>query len=80
MKRLRQLCAATILTILLTNFAWADEGIMHPNYAPTPTPVGKVSSDLDTTCEVVEPDSEESATDLATEITLQLVQSILVLF
>lgn len=80
MKSLRQLCATAALTILLTNIASAEEGVMHPWYVPPPPPhtakmvsTGTASGGLTTT-------SEEPATDLATEIALSLVQSMLALF
>ena len=79
MKRLRQLCAATAFTILLTNIAWADEGVMHPWYVPPPPPTTKIMSSETPTGEL-NTTSEEPATDLATEITVSLIQSILALF
>lgn len=79
MKRLRQLCAATALTILLTNITMADDGVMHPWYVPPPPPATKVVSPESTTGEV-NTTSEGSTIDLATEITLSLVQSVLALF
>jgi hypothetical protein len=80
MKRLRQLCAATALTILLTNVVAADgkEGVMHPWYVPPP-PAEKMIAPETATGEVITT-SEEAAIDLATEITLSLVQSMLALF
>jgi hypothetical protein len=83
MKRLRQLCAATVLTILLANFASADEGIMHPGYMPTPTPTpagaGIMHPGLTANRDVIT-ESEEPTSDLEMEITLYLIQNILVLF
>lgn len=79
MKRLRQLCAAAALTILLTNATLADEGIIHPQYVPPPSPVAKIMS-TDTTNGELTTMCEEPATDLATEITLSLIQSMLALF
>lgn len=81
MKRLRQLCAATALTILLTNVAAAEgEGIMHPWYVPPPPPppAAKTLSPNTGNGELTTM-NEESATDL-TEITLSLIQSMLALF
>jgi hypothetical protein len=83
MKRLRQLCAATVLTVLLTNIASADDGVMHPVYAPTPTPtplnVG-IMHPAFTANDTVATGSEEPATDLEMEITLYFIQNILALF
>jgi len=82
MKRLRQICAATILTILLTTIASADEGIMHPGYmpTPTPTPVEGIMHPGFSDTNGLETLSEEPTTDLETEITLYLIQNILALF
>jgi hypothetical protein len=81
MKRLRQLCAITVLSILLTNVASA-EGIMHPAYVPPPPPptasAGIMHPAL--TSDEGEIKSEEPTTDLATEITLLLIQNMLTLF
>jgi hypothetical protein len=81
MKSLRQLCAATALTILLTNVAAADEGVMHPWYVPPPPPppATKVVSQ-ETPAGELKTTSEEPLTDLATEIALGLVQGMLALF
>jgi hypothetical protein len=81
MKRLRQLCAAIALTILLTNIASAEEGVMHPWYVPPPPPppATKLMSS-ETPNGELKTTSEEPATDLATEITLSLIQSMLALF
>jgi hypothetical protein len=80
MKRLRQLCAAIALTILLTNGVAAEgEGVMHPWYVPPPPPATKLVSSETPTGEL-NTTSEEPATDLATEITLSLIQSMLALF
>lgn len=82
MKRLRQLCAATALTILLTNVAAAEnEGVMHPWYVPPPPPppVNKTLSP-DTANGELTTMSGEPATDSAMEITLSIIQSMLALF
>ena len=83
MNRLRQLCAVTVLTILLTTVASADEGVIHPQYAPPPPPASPTAQAvcLDVTA-TGEADArcEESTIDLATEITLAFIQNILVLF
>lgn len=81
MKRLRQLCAATALTILLTTVAAAEgnEGVMHPWYVPPPPPAEKMTAPQ-TSAGEAHIASEEQAVDLATEITLGLVQSMLALF
>ena len=80
MKRLRQLCAAIALTILLTNIASAEEGVMHPWYVPPPPPPETKLISPNTATGELTTMSEEPATDLATEITLSLIQSMLALF
>jgi hypothetical protein len=81
MKRLRQLFVATILTILLTNLAVA-EGVMQPWYAPPPPPPAatKTMPPQAAAAGEVNTNSEEPAIDLATEITLRLIQSMLAFF
>jgi hypothetical protein len=84
MKRLRQLCAVTVLTIIFTNVASADEGILHPGYMPPPPPPPPASNSgilhPGLTTNQVELKSEEATIDLATEMTLLLIQNMLVLF
>ena len=81
MKRLRQLCAVTVLTILLANVA-AAEGVMHPGYVPPPPPpvTGGTTQPDGTTEEVVVEDNELTTFDLETEITLLLIRNMLALF
>lgn len=81
MKRLRQLCAATALTILLTNVAAAEnEGVMHPWYVPPPPPPATKTLSSDTANGELTTMSEEPAPDSAMEITLSIIQSMLALF
>jgi hypothetical protein len=80
MKRLRQLCAATALTFLLTNIAAAEEGILHPWYVPPPPPAAAKNTSSAAATDEVKTSSEEPAIDLATEVTLRLIQSMLALF
>jgi hypothetical protein len=81
MNRLRQLCAVTVLTILLTTVASADEGVIHPQYAPPPPPATAEVVCLNVTATgEAGARCEEPTIDLATEITLALIQNILVLF
>ena len=82
MKRLRQICAVTVLTILLTNVASAEEGITHPWYVPPPTqsPVNTSTANAGfTPNSAVNTNGEDPIGDLATEITLQLIQNMLAL-
>jgi hypothetical protein len=82
MKRLRQICAVTTLTILLTTVASAEEGILHPWYVPPPTtsPATSTSNAGLTATSAVNTDGAEPTTDLSTEIMLQLIQNMLALF
>lgn len=81
MKRLRQLCAALALTILLTNIASADDGVMHPWYIPPPPPPPATKTLAPNTANgELNTMGEEPATDLAMEITMNLIQSMLALF
>jgi hypothetical protein len=81
MKRLRQLCAAIALTILLTNGVAAEgEGVMHPWYMPPPPPPATKTLSPDTVNGELNTMGEEPATDLAMEITVSLIQSMLALF
>lgn len=81
MKRLRQLCAAIALTILLTNVAAAEnEGVMHPWYVPPPPPPATKTLSPNIANGELTTMSEEPATDSAMEITLSIIQSMLALF
>lgn len=79
MKRLRQLCAVTLLTLSLTNFTLA-EGTMWPGYAPPPPPppVESTSQDFRSTNET-ELEGEEPTLDLETEIMLLVIRNMLAL-
>ena len=81
MKRLRQLCAVIVLTLLLTNVASADEGTMYPGYTPPPpvhTP-GTMYPGIAPPAGV-ESQNEVPVSDLEMEITLLLIQNMLGLF
>jgi len=81
MKHLRQSCASLVLVLVLTGAASAD-GIIHSGSpAPVAPPVsitGIIHSGIAQPAE--ERANEETAADVATEIALSLVQSILALF
>lgn len=86
MKRLRQLCAITVLTILLTNVASAEGGggTMYPGYTPPPPPptsgtTGTMYPGYAPT-HGVELQNAVPAIDLETEITLLLIKNMLALF
>lgn len=79
MKRLRQLCAITLLTLSLTNFALA-EGTIWPGYAPPPPPPVETTSQGVRSTDETEIKGEEPALDLETEITLLLIRNVLALF
>jgi hypothetical protein len=82
MKVLRQICAITVLTVVLSHAALADEGVIHPGYAPPPPPPPPTSGVIHpgSTAPNEESNSEDGPVDLITEITLNLVQNLLALF
>ena len=81
MKHLRQFCATIVLVLVLTGTASAD-GIIHSGRpapaSPPPSATGIIHSGFAAPGEELK--SEETTVDLATEIALSLVQSILALF
>ncbi len=83
MKSLRKFCATLALTLLLTTGALAGDGIIYPGYVPPPPPSTSSSTGI-IYPGVAQPGeefmSEETSVDLATEIALSLVQSVLALF
>lgn len=81
MKHIRQFCATIVLVLVLTGAASAD-GIIHTG---SPAPVAPPSSKIGIIHTGVAAPGEElkgekTTVDLATEIALSLVQSILALF
>jgi hypothetical protein len=81
MKRLRQICAVTVLTILLANAASAEDGVTHPWFAPPPSPVTTETTNPNLTpAGEVDTKGQGSTTDMMTEITLHLIQNMLGLF
>ena len=82
MKVLRQFCAITVLTVVLAQAALADEGVIHPGFAPPPPPPPTTNGVIHpgSTDPTKEFNSEDEPVDLITEITLNLVQNLLALF
>ena len=79
MKHLRQSCATIVLVLVLTGAASAD-GIIHGG-SPAPVPPTETEIiDSDSAESGEELQSEEMTVDLATEIALSLVQTMLALF
>ncbi len=83
MKVFRQLCAITVLTLAFTQFALAEEGVIHPGINPPPPPPPPVAYEVippgaEEPCE--ELINEDGTVDLVTEMTLTLVQNLLALF
>ena len=79
MKHLRQSCATIVLVLVLTGAASAD-GIIHTG-SPAPVPPSATGIIHTGFAEPgVELKSEETTVDLATEIALSLVQTMLALF
>ena len=80
MKVLRQLCAVTVLTIMLAQVAPAEEGVIHPGLVPPPPPSTNGVIHPGSANPSEEPNNEDTSIDLVTEMTLNLVQSLLTLF
>jgi hypothetical protein len=82
MKTLRQLCVALTLTLALSVAAYAGE--IHTTVAPPPSAPATTTADgqIETTVAGQEetPGGEATATESATEIALNLLQSVLSLF
>lgn len=84
MRQLRRMCATIVLVLVITTLSFADEGIIHTGYAPTPTPTpitatgGIIHTGMATRGE--QPKSEGETLSAATEIALSLVQSLLAMF
>lgn len=85
MKNLRYLSVTLILTLVLTNAAFAGDGIIWTGYAPPPPPpstpsrTGVIDPALIASGEELKSE-KQTTVDLATEIALSLVQSMLALF
>ena len=82
MKALRQFCAITVLTAVLAQAALADEGVIHPGFAPPPPPPPTTNGVIHpgSTEPDEESNKEDKPVDLVTELTLSLVQNLLALF
>jgi len=83
MKKLQQLFAAVVLTILLSIAVLAGDGIIAPGIAsPTPTPTSVTTAS--TTTETTETDgiivAWLTATDSDTGVALNLLNTLLTLF
>jgi hypothetical protein len=83
MKNLRRLCGALVFTLALTIPAFAGDiqtGVAPP--PPSQPQTATVNGDIQTTVTGQEEtgSSEATATDSATEIALNLLQSVLALF
>jgi hypothetical protein len=80
MKKLQQLFAAAILTLLLSVSAFADEGIIWPMLTePTPTPAPVATTTGSAEAEGIITIGVTSADPVA-EVALSLLQSVLALF
>ena len=81
MKTLRQLCVAVVFTLALAIPAFAGE-IEITKTAPPPPPTATSNGDIQTgvTGQIETGSSEATAADSATEIALNLLQSVLALF
>jgi hypothetical protein len=81
MKTLRQLCVASVFTLALTMPTFAGE-IETPKASTPPAPSAAMAGDIETTFtgQMDTGSSEATAADSATEIVLNLLQSMLSLF
>jgi len=81
MKNLRRLCGAVVFTLALTIPAFAGD-IQTPLAPPQPTQSATAQGDIQTTVtgQAETGSSEATASDSATEIALNLLQSVLSLF
>lgn len=82
MKTFRQLCAASvlILTLTLPAFAgWISTTVAPPNPSPTPA-AATADTETNVTGQEGTGSSEATVADSATEIALNLLQSVLSLF
>ena len=79
MKTLRQLLVASVVTFVFTMPAFAGQ---MDTMTPAPPPQAVMEGQMDTTVagQIETPGSEATATDSATEIALNLLQSVLALF
>jgi hypothetical protein len=82
MKTLRQLCVALIFTLALTISTFAGEMETPKTSTPPPAPSVATAGEMETgiTGQMDTGSSEATAADSATEIALNLLQSVLSLF
>ncbi|MDT7602669.1 MAG: hypothetical protein QOF61_666 [Acidobacteriota bacterium] len=83
MKNFRKIFAVSVLTLVLTHAAAADDGIIHGDRQPTPTPTpvaptNPVSSGE--TSPVAASSNELTATDMALEIAWFVLNEMLALY
>jgi hypothetical protein len=82
MKCLRRFCFASVLTVALALPAFA--GDIHTGVVPPPPPDPLTMSTGDINCEVIQPSensiSEIASVDPMTELTLNILQSMMALF
>jgi hypothetical protein len=81
MKNLRQFCVALVFTLALTTPAFAGQ-IETPLAPPTTTSAATTEGQIETPVagQIETPSGEATASDSATEIALNLLQSVLALF
>lgn len=79
MKTLRQICVVVVFTLALTTSAFAGE-IEITKTSPPPPPTAQGDIQTGVTGQKETGNGEDSATDSATEIALNLLQSVLALF
>lgn len=80
MKSLRQPCLALMFTLAVATNTFAGE--MHTTVAPPPAPAATTEGQMDTTVagQIETPSGEATVAGSATEVALNLLQSVLALF
>lgn len=78
MKKLQQLFASVVLTIVLSTSTFAGDGIILPWVTPPPPPPAATTDNAVDAEGIISP--MRAATDPATEIVLSLLPSVLALF
>lgn len=85
MKSTRRFLSVALLTIILATAALADDGIIHTDFVPTPTPTPMFNSATDDPQPfgVKTPDGSgdvSNTTDIIAELTLRVIGEMLVIY
>jgi hypothetical protein len=81
MKKLQQIFATAVLTLLLSISVFAEDGIIHTGKTePAPTPVPLMATYNEAEAEGIIHTGRSASTDSVTEVVLSLLPSVLALF